>query len=166
MNEPAPTLTPQPSPKNRGWRLAFMVLLALNLGVAGVVGGLALRYDGPHGGMVRDLGFGPFNAALGPQDRAALRSAFLAKVPEWRDMRRAMREDTTVLLAALRAEPFDPEALSDAIKSQQSRNQMRLELGQQLILERILMMSAEERAGFADRLEQAMSRRPGAEPRP
>ncbi len=162
---PALPLAPPALSKTQGWRVAFFVLLALNLGVVGVVAGVALRHDGPGGGFVRDLGFGPFSAALAPNDREALRAAFLAKVPEWRDMRRAMRTDAAGLLTALRAVPFDPDALRDAMQNQQSRNEKRLELGQALILDRILTMTPDERAGFADRLEQALSRRPGQDRR-
>jgi uncharacterized membrane protein len=167
MNDPAPTTPPMinagniPKSGDRGWRVAFFSLLALNLAVIGLAVGIALNGGDHRGGMVRDLGFGPFTDALSSKDREALRDSFMERVPAWRDMRRTMRVETDALIAALRADPFDPEALKSAMERQQGRNQERLELGQKLILDRILTLSPQDRSAFADRLEEGMRHRPG-----
>ena len=105
-----------PQPSARWVRIALATSLAINLGIAGIVVGAMLRDGGPmhNANSARELGFGPFTEALSKVDRAELRRAFLAKVPEMRDDRRATREDTGALLAKLRATPFDVEGLRAA----------------------------------------------------
>lgn len=146
----------------RWLRIALAISLAINLGIAGIVAGAMFRYGGPmHGGrMTRDLGFGPFTEALSKDDRAELRRAFLAKLPEMRDGRRAMREDLSALLAQLRATPFDAAGLRTAFDRQNQRNAERLELGQQLIFDLVVGMTDEARQAFAGRLEQSLAKGP------
>ncbi len=152
--EPKPARAP-----GRGIRIALAVSLAVNLAVAGVVGGTLLGgWGGPPNPMIRDIGFGPFTAALSPQDRDALGRAFRDQAPDMRGMRREMRAEVGQMLQALRADPFDKAALMTAIAAQDARGKARLELGQRLLAERLIAMSPAERAAFADRLEQAMTR--------
>lgn len=157
VTPPAPQPTP-PKPA-RGLRVALAVSVALNLLIIGLVAGAMLR-GGPHDRMVRDLDFGPFTEALSPEDRAALRRDFIRQAPDMRDMRRQMREDFATVLAALRAEPFDPDALRGVVANQGNRMAARLELGQDLMLARIAAMTPAERAAFADRLERRLERGP------
>ena len=155
-----PDVLPQPSVR---WvRIALAISLAINLGIAGVVVGAMLRDGGPmhNANLARDLGFGPFTEALSKADRAELRRAFLAKVPEMRDGRRAMREDIGALLTKLRATPLDIEGLRAAFVRQKARNMERLELGQQLIFDLIVGMTDEARKDFAGRLEQSLAKGP------
>jgi uncharacterized membrane protein len=152
---------PTDRPSGRGWKRAFLVLLAVNLAALGLVAGAELSDDGPRGHMVRDLGFGPFTDALSPEDRKALRDAFLEKVPDFRAARRDMRTNFAGILAALRTEPFDPAALRTAMDVMQAQNAERLDIGRSLIFDRVAGMTSAERAGFADRLEETMSRRSG-----
>jgi uncharacterized membrane protein len=150
----------------RGLRIALAISLALNLLVVGVAGGALLAGAGhPPRPVVRDLGFGPFGQALSPADRAALRDAFAAEAPDMRGMRREMRSDLARLLAALRADPFDPAALRAALESQGARARERLDLGQRLLADRLVAMSVAERQAFADRLQAALSRGRGADGR-
>lgn len=152
------------APKSgRGLRIALAVSLALNLGVAGLLAGAWLR-SGPHGGP-RDLGFGPFAAALTAEDRAALRRAFLDRAPEFRDARAAMRADMAGILAALRADPFDAAGLKAALDQTGTRMAGRLALGQSLVFDRVAAMSPADRMAFADRLENALNHGPGRRPR-
>jgi uncharacterized membrane protein len=155
-----PDVAPQPS--GRWVRIALAISLAINLGIAGIVAGAFFRDGGPmHGGrMTRDLGFGPFTEALSKDDRAELRRAFLAKLPEMRDDRHAMREDISALLAQLRATPFDATRLREAFDRQNQRNAKRLELGQQLIFDLLVGMTDETRQAFAGRLEQSLAKGP------
>jgi Heavy-metal resistance len=57
-----------PRAPGRWMRVALVLSLAVNLLVAGMAVGVALR-GGPPETAVRDLGFGPFAAALSPADR-------------------------------------------------------------------------------------------------
>lgn len=148
-----------PRAPGRGIRIALAVSLALNLAVAGVVGGTLLGGWGrPPNPTVRDIGFGPFTAALSAQDREALGRAFREQAPDMRGMRREMRAEAGQMLQALRADPFDKTALLQAIAAQDARGKARLELGQRLLAERLIAMTPAERAAFADRLEQSLNR--------
>jgi uncharacterized membrane protein len=147
-----------PAP-GRGIRIALALSLALNLAVVGVIGGAWLGKGGrPSDPVVRDIGFGPFTAALSPEDRAALGRAFRDSAPDMRGMRRDMRAEVGDLIRALRSSPFDEAALRAAIAAQDARGRARLELGQRLLADRLVAMTATERDAFATRLERIMER--------
>lgn len=155
---------PAGKPAGKGLRIALAVSVALNLLVVGVVAGAMLREGGPRGRMMGELDFGPFAEALTGEDRDALRRAFVERAPDMRDMRRQMRADFQGLLSALRAEPFDAGALRQAMAGQAERMAERLQLGQELMLERLEAMSPEARAQFADRLEERLRHGPRGGP--
>jgi uncharacterized membrane protein len=148
---------PSPPPSTRGLKLALVVSIALNLAVAGVVGGAWLR-GGHHKGMPRDISFGPFSEALSKEDRRALRAALGKRADMLHASRETARAEFEMLLAALRAEPFEPTTLNTAFTAIETRNAERMGLGRSLLEERIVEMSAEERLAFADRLEQGLDR--------
>ena len=157
-----------PQSSGRWLRIALAISLAVNLGIAGVVAGAMFRNHGPmqDGMIAKDLGFGPFTEALSKEDRGALRRAFLAKVPELRDGRRAMRKDFTALLDQLRAVPFDQSALRAVFDRQNVRNTDRLKLGQELIFDLVVSMTDEARQAFAARLEDQLARGPQRRDKP
>lgn len=142
----------------KGLRIALAISVALNLAVAGVVAGAAMKHrpDGGRMEMGRELGFGAFSEALSRDDRRALREALLAKAPDLRDNRRQRGQDAQALLAALRADPFAPEALAAIMDSQQQRMESQLQLGQDLLREFLISMTPEARAAFAGRLEERL----------
>lgn len=142
----------------RGLRIALGVSLALNLLVVGVVAGAFLREGGPRDRMVRDLDLGPLTDAFRAEDRMAMRREFIRRMPALRDMRDAMQQDFGALLAVLRREPFDRAAAQGVLENQRQRMQERVDLGQELILDRLAAMSPEARAGFADQLERRLRR--------
>lgn len=151
-----PPVTPAPSTA-RGVKIALALSVALNLAVAGLVAG-AWMGDGPHRGMPRDMSFGPFSAALDSDDRRAIRRALMERLGEFREQRAAAQAEFETLLTALRADPFDAGALKSALAALEARNAERLELGRSLIETRLIEMSPEERAAFADRLEKGLNR--------
>ena len=108
-----PTVDPVAPASPRWMRLLLLASLALNLLIAGTGVGMILR-GGPPPVAVRDLGFGPFAAALSPEDRAALRRDWAARSGAKGDGRRALREDIRALLDTLRADPFDADSASRA----------------------------------------------------
>lgn len=142
----------------RGFRLAFAASVAVNLAVLGVVAGLWLDGGpGPHGDMmVREMGFGPFDEALRPQDRAALKKLVLAQIGDLRTTRQQMQTDATAILAALRATPFDAALLQSALDGQAQNLQARIKLGSGLIATYLTSLTSEDRLDFADRLEEHM----------
>ncbi len=169
MNDPvspsrqpaAPSLGAVPPSDPRSRRLLKWVLagsLALNLVVFGIIGGATLRYagHGPRPMMVRDLNFGPFTEALAPQDRMALRRAFVERSDGFVASREQVQAEFEPLLKALRASPFAPDDLSAAINEQRRRAEGRAGLGQKLLVEHLVAMTQSERIGFADRLERAL----------
>jgi uncharacterized membrane protein len=139
-------------------RWALVASLAVNFAVAGMVIGARFHNDGPRGGFARELNFGAFTEALSHEDRDKLRAAVMAKAPDMRAARRQMREDMAAVLTALRATPFDANALEAALSVQNRRMASQLELGQGLLREFLLSMSAEARSAFADRLEDRLRR--------
>ncbi|MBN8633052.1 MAG: periplasmic heavy metal sensor [Rhodobacterales bacterium] len=154
---PAPSpVTPVPT-ASRGVKIALALSVALNLAVAGLAVGAWLG-GGPHRGMPRDMSFGPFSEALDDADRKAIRRALLERLGEFRDQREAVKAEFETLLTTLRADPFDPEAMKAALAALEARNADRLELGRSLIETRLVEMSPEERAAFADRLEKGLRR--------
>lgn len=151
---------PVPERRRNRWRTAFFALLALDLLVVGAMGGMMLKGPhGPRGDIVRNLGFGPYGEALTPEDHAALRKAFKAHKPDLKASRAQFRADMDEMLAALRAEPFDPARLAAAFAHQRERLAGQMALGQDLLRERLVAMSPAERAAFADRLEKSLTRR-------
>lgn len=166
--DPAGTPLAAPTPSGRWLRIALAISLAINLGVAGVMAGAMFRNHkyNQDGMAARDLGFGPFTEALSKEDRGALRRAFLTKVPEMRDGRRAMRLDFSALLGQLRAVPFDAAGLREVFDRQNARNTERLQLGQDLIFDLVVGMTDDARQGFADRLEDELSRSPQRREKP
>jgi uncharacterized membrane protein len=147
-------------PRNR-WRLAFFTLLAVNLGVMGLMAGAVMRDGGPRERMIKDLAFGPFTEALSEEDRGALRRGFLEKLPDFRADRMAMRADALALIGVLRADPYDPAALRAALDQVQGRMQARVAVGRDLLLDRIDAMDVASRQAFADRLEAGLRHGPG-----
>lgn len=152
-----PPAASTPTPRSgRGVKIALAISVALNLAVAGLVLGAWASDHGPRKGMPRDLGFGPFSEALSPEDRRALRKAFMDQAPDFRTTREAARAEFVTLLATLRATPFDPAALTAALTAIETRNADRLDLGRTLIETRLVQMSEADRLAFADRLEQGL----------
>lgn len=174
--DPAPQAAPEPAPGPGAGRLrrwALVVSLAVNLLVVGAVAGLWLSHGRDHDRFTRadrGGGFGMYVRALSPEDRAALREAYRAGRQEEnadgaaqgaaaaRDWRADRRADQADLLAALRAEPFQPAAVAAVFDRHIAAMSAGMARGRALMLARIEAMAAPERAAFADRLEQMMSR--------
>ncbi|MDQ2065669.1 periplasmic heavy metal sensor [Xinfangfangia sp. CPCC 101601] len=147
----------------RGLRIALAISLALNVAVAGVVGGVMLR-DGPPQRGSRDFGLGPLSEVLDREDRRALRKAFVAQHSEFRDQRHEAQAEFAAVVQALRAEPFDANALDAALAAVASRNQRLIDSGRLLVAGHLAQMSATERAAFADRLEERLQHGRKAQP--
>ncbi|WP_323042811.1 periplasmic heavy metal sensor [Gemmobacter sp.] len=157
MTDPVPHI-PNP-PRSRRLRWLLVASLTLNLLVVGVVAGVGLRFAGGDMPPPRSIGFGPWSGGLDRSDHKALREAFGATGRDFRADWQLEREDRAALLAALRADPFDPAALDSVTARMNARATERMDLGQRLIRDHILAMTPDQRRAFADRLE--MSRRHG-----
>lgn len=133
-------------------RVVFALSLALNLLVAGVVIGAWWRgglHDGPRAGGTAAALY----LALPREERRALRAELRSTID--RDSLR-LRDP---LMAALRADPFEPEAVAALLVAQsdamaQAQTRMRA-----LWLDRIAGMSPQDRAAYADRLQAVWARK-------
>ncbi|WP_347310520.1 periplasmic heavy metal sensor [Defluviimonas sp. SAOS-178_SWC] len=145
-------------PGGRWMIWALIASLAVNLFVVATVVGAGMRHHRMPHGDVRDVGFGPFTEALTREDRAALRDAFIAAAPDFRDARRAAEANFDRLVASLRADPWDRTATEAVLAERGARTSERIELGRRLLVERLAAMTPEVRAALADRIEAAAAR--------
>ena len=148
------------APKARlgaGLRILLFSSLALNLVVVGLAAGVMTRAPF-HAPPRPDHVAGALTFALSEEDRRAIGRMVFREMREGDGVRRDRQEEYLAVLAALRADPFDPQALRDSFALQR-QNAMRLqEAGQHALLARVQQMSNEERAAFADRLERGLQR--------
>lgn len=146
----------QTRPKRRlPWlKLALVLSLALNVLVVGMLWGVMTRTT-QQGSLVRSA-----VAALPAQDRRELRRATGAILREARRQSESGTGTPQQMLAALRADDFDPEAFSDALRQAQDRLlRMSTQMHDQL-LEKVSAMSREERHAYADSFEERIRTRP------
>jgi uncharacterized membrane protein len=157
VNQPTPANPPTRAP-HRGLKIAFAVSVAMNLAVAGLVGGMALHGGpGQRGeGFVRDMGFGPFDGALSPEDRESLRKTIQGRSGDIGTARNHMQADALAILSAMKATPFDPATLSAALEAQAAHLGERLKFGSAIMRDYLLALPEDARRAFADRLEQRM----------
>lgn len=148
----------QVTPQKRGriWTVVLVCSLALNLAVAGIVGGTLLSGrigDGPPRSF--DLGVGPVAKALERDERRAI-GRMLRQNRVLRDL--DPRGRASEMLAVLGAEPFDPDALR-AIFAEQSDDLVRVQTrAQDALLETIAAMTPERRAAFAAAVAEEIQR--------
>lgn len=149
----------------RSGRAKTWVLVG-SLGVNLLVAGLALGawLHGPPG--LRDLGFGPFDEAFRMEDRQALRAAVRGRAGDLKAARSQMSADIGGVVAALRAEPFDAEALRSALATQQSHLTARMQIGSEVIGTYLAGLPEADRKAFADRIEAHQKHGKGAEDPP
>lgn len=145
--------TPRPS---RIWRIVLIVSLALNLVVAGLVGGAIVSGKLAGGPPSRiDFGLGLVSRALTSDDR--------------REIGRALRQDSSLrahdfrgqmaaIVTALQADPFDPAMLQSLLDEQATRLSQVQASARQAVVDRISDMTAEDRRAFAARLEEELQR--------
>ncbi|MCF2869966.1 periplasmic heavy metal sensor [Octadecabacter sp. G9-8] len=145
--------------KKRRWQRILLVgSLALNLAVVGVVAGVAFG-GGPKERMQRfDLTVGPLTRAMDNDRREAVRDALRNSGAFRPADRNGIRSDMAAMLNTLRQDQFDEEAFRSALLRQRER----LQSGQVAVVDAVTVqitdMSAQERAEFADRLEEQLRR--------
>ncbi|UAB89791.1 periplasmic heavy metal sensor [Ruegeria sp. SCSIO 43209] len=150
-------MSDHPAPKRKWMPILLVVSLALNLLIVGVILGAALRFKGSAHADAPP-GFGPaLYYALPKSDRKALRG-------ELSDLRgkgsHRRKQDFTALSQVLRAVPFDPAAVASLL-AQQSKATADLQTAlHQQWLAQISAMNDDQRAAYADRLEDVVKRGP------
>jgi uncharacterized membrane protein len=140
------------APRRMRWlKIALVVSLALNLAVAGLVAGAALKGRPDAGG--RD-GLWPYSRALPEPYRGDLMRALRDSRRDWIADREALGSTRAELAAALVAEPFDAAAVTALLARQRDRFTALADRGAALLVEQIARMSPEERRAYAEALER------------
>ena len=144
----------------RRWRAVLIVSLALNLIVAGILLGAALDRAGPGRGEMRAAGpLAPLVRALPPEDRQAVLGALRRERAPQDLPPRGRGSAGGPLLAALRAEPFDPLLVRRALQDQRRRGEARLSAAEAALATRLAEMTPAARAAYADALQEQLERR-------
>jgi len=143
---------------SRRVKILLGVSLAANLAVVGVLGGAMLRHSKGEPGRDRGLRGPAFIQALEPADRRTLVESMRAG----RDgSRTQQREQMQRLVAALRANEFDREAMKAALSARADTSRATQAGAHDTWLSIVSGMSVQQRVEYADRLEQALQRRGG-----
>ncbi len=155
---------PISSKPSRLWRIVFVLSLALNLAVVGIVVGAASSgrwTDGPPPQI--EVGLGPIGRALAPDERRDIRR-YLIRQRALRDLnlRGGMRD----IIAALTAEPFDVAQMENAMAAQISRNTALQQTLGGALLDVVSAMTPERRAAFAAELAAEMAKARSERQRP
>jgi len=146
-----------PAPRRtRLLKIALVVSLALNLAVAGLIAGAALKGRPDPGG--RD-GLWPYSRALPEPYRGDLMRSLRERRGDWIADREALGSTRAELAAALVAEPFDAAAVTALLARQRDRFTALADRGAALLVEQIARMSPEERQAYAAALERGPSGR-------
>ncbi|MHA6262515.1 periplasmic heavy metal sensor [Arenibacterium sp. CAU 1754] len=149
------SMEPDTKPRRRLWmRLLFGGSLALNLLFVGLFVGAAMRFGGPDRKPPQPSVGAALFREMPREDRRALFSSMRSH-REINGGRRA--SEAQAVIQALRAQPFDPDALSRVVGQQLNRRSTWLAATQDDWLARVADMSAQDRNAYADRIEQAMS---------
>ena len=156
------TETTPDKPRNRWIKPVLFISLTLNLLVAGIVAGHLLApdkrdkrdFDRAARGVIGE----PFFRALPDKDRRALFADVVKDRSRIKESRDSLRQRFDAFLAALRADPYDPEDVARLLLEQRQAAVGRQEIGEALLMKRLENMTVEERKAYADRLEDGLKR--------
>ncbi|KAJ02494.1 periplasmic heavy metal sensor [Sulfitobacter mediterraneus] len=153
-----------PTPKaSRKMRWALGLSLAVNLLFVGAIGGAVYRNaDGPgldrhRAPELRSYGT-PYVRALPRKDRRDLHAELKKDNGAVRPSRAERRAQYDNMLAVLRADPFEVDAVRDILKAQGAAAYGMQTAAHSAWLDRISAMSEAERQSYADRLERELKK--------
>ncbi|SFB08214.1 Heavy-metal resistance [Poseidonocella pacifica] len=137
-------------------RKALLASVAINLLVLGLVLGMVWRFGGPERDDRRppSVSGALYTRALAPEVRKDLHERMRARVGTGEDRFEGYAE----MIEALRAEPFDPEAIRTLLTEQSLDAEARMAEGRQVLADYLATAPAEARTAFADRLEETLDR--------
>ncbi len=145
--------------KNKGWILKLVLVISLGINLA--IGGLALgvwAIDKPKRPPSPDaVAFLSF--ALPKEHRNALREQLVSRRDDLRANRAAVNQLRGQMIEALQAEPFEIEVIEDILQRQRERFLALGELAHSALLERIALLTPEERVVYLNSLKR-LERRP------
>ena len=145
--------------RGRGWTMLLGGSLTLNLLLMGLIGGSALHHGRSARGDASQHAPRPnmLTAALTPEDRRALLTAFRQSDSPAKADRQSTRAGYAALLAPLRADPYDSAVVAALLQENQNALVARSARAQMLLASRLAEMRPSERRAFADRLEQRLN---------
>ncbi len=153
--------SPADKPKlSLGLRVIFGLSIALNLLVVGALVGAGLRPDPPGRDFGARMSLGRvLYKELPREDRRTLRREVRQRVD-----RETLRQANVAseLYDALRAEPFDPDAINQLMDRQAQAQRTGQAAMRESWIEVLSGMSAAERIAYAERLRQAARAQPAA----
>ena len=150
-------MTDRPASKRKWIPLLLIVSLALNLLVVGMVLGTAMRFKGTDRVDIAP-NFGPALFYALPRPERKVLSGELSSLRGKGSQRR--KQDFSTLSEALRVVPFDPVVVQALLEQQAQATVEVQEALHQQWLARVSGMSDDERAKFADRLEDVVKHGP------
>ena len=140
----------------RIWKIVLVISLALNLAVAGIVGGVLVSgHSSDKGPRSFDLGVGPMARALRQDERQQIGRS-LRNTRSIRELNPRAR--VADMVAVLQAEPFDPDALQALMAAQDRRMNAVQVNARAAFLETVIAMTPERRAAFAAQVAEGLSR--------
>ncbi|WP_204115840.1 periplasmic heavy metal sensor [Shimia biformata] len=146
-----------PQRMGRKMRVVLILSLGLNLLVIGAAVGVGAKIarDGPPPHRV-DSGAPPFVRALDSHDRREVGRAIRKAYRNIGIDRDGDRQDYQAAVAALRADPFDVDAMRALLERQAATARTRFTTSQEAWLAHVIAMDAKTRRAYADRLEEVL----------
>lgn len=150
--------TPPETPRaSRPLRLLLAASLALNLLGGGYLAGAAFRAWRAPATPPASIGAALRHAP--PEARATLRALATTRQEAFAEQRAAAAEARARAVAAAAAEPFDPEALEEALDALRRVESARAALRHAALVETVAALPPEARAAFLARLDDRRERR-------
>lgn len=151
--------------KAPGWMKGLLIVsLGLNLAVAGLIGGHAMREWHQHrvAALAAKSGLDRLQARilqLVPEaGRAQAKTILLSRQDEVRKARNEMRAAHKAFLEAIRQNPLDPKKLDQALAQRYAASGAYWRIGMEQMAAIARTLNASERAQLADRIEQRTRR--------
>ena len=144
-----------PQTKNtRRWvKVALIVSVAVNLGSAGVIGGAALRApEIQRNNLQAPEGVAMLARAMPTPHQRELRESLRDRRGDLRPDREELRNLRDRFIVALRAEPFDIDAVNDVFADQRVMLSNLTAAGHDSVIEQIEKMSPQDRENYIRRL--------------
>lgn len=147
-----------PQKPRRLWKVIFVISLALNIAILGVVAGATWRFQGRGAhpaAKVLDTG-SVYLRALGSKHRRELGRKMRPAGGKDKKSHAEIAQGFDRAIALLRSEPFDSDAFAKVMQGHSRRAEMRMQEARNILLDHLNAMNAAERAAYADRLEKAL----------
>lgn len=156
----------KPSKGPRWVKIALAVSLSLNLLIVGLAFGMfnQVRKGAPP--IRAGEAAGAYTFALKPEDRHEIGKAMYDRSKSSGRDRERVTGEYERMITILTADTFDREAAKEVLGSQFDIANERRVIAEDLLLDRLEEMTAQERVEFSERLREGVKRRPRPTPHP